>query len=175
DEFSGTGKSDIMSKLSTRMGVNMVAPPLAAGELNRSLVGESERVILDICVRCHRTPYLMCCVSIDEIDSLAPKRTDDSSDVNVSKLSVLLSVIDGIKDVPNLMIFCATNRLHMMDEAFLRRMNGKYFVGRPSSRARKNMLSQMKSWHVSPQLLEHLTMATTNFSGAAIRLASSMK
>ncbi|CAF1527552.1 unnamed protein product, partial [Adineta ricciae] len=106
---------------------------------------------------------------------LAPKRTDDSSDVNVSKLSVLLSVIDGIKDVPNLMIFCATNRLHMMDEAFLRRMNGKYFVGRPSSRARKNMLSQMKSWHVSPQLLEHLTMATTNFSGAAIILASSMK
>jgi len=170
--FSGTGKSDVMSKLSIRMGVNMVAPPIAAGELNRPLVGESERIILDICMRCHRTPYLMCCLSIDEIDSLAPKRTDDSSDGNVAKLCVLLSVIDGIKDVSNLMIFCATNRLHMMDEAFLRRMSGKFFVGRPSSHARKSILSGMKSWHISPDLLESLTMATTNFSGAALRLVT---
>ncbi|CAF1244888.1 unnamed protein product [Rotaria sordida] len=165
----GTGKSDIMSKLSVRMGVSMVAPPIAAGELNRPLVGESERIISDICMRCHRTPYLMCCVSIDEIDSLAPKRKDNSSDGNIAKLSVLLSVIDGIKDVPNLMIFCATNRLHMMDEAFLRRMSGKFFVGRPSSHARKSILSGMKSWHIPPHLLESLTMATTNFSGAALR------
>ncbi|CAF5043093.1 unnamed protein product, partial [Rotaria sp. Silwood1] len=166
---SGTGKSDIMSKLSTRMGICMVAPPLAAGELNRSLVGESERVIVDICMRCHRIPYLMCCVSIDEIDSLAPKRKDDTGDGNLAKLSVLLSVIDGIKDVPNLMIFCATNRLHMMDEAFLRRMSGKFFVGRPSSHARKNILSGIKPWHMSPNLLDSLTMATTNFRGAALR------
>ncbi|CAF2859194.1 unnamed protein product [Rotaria sp. Silwood2] len=170
----GTGKSDIMSKLSLRMGVSMVAPPIAAGELNRPLVGESERIISDICMRCHRTPYLMCCVSIDEIDSLAPKRKDNSSDGNIAKLSVLLSVIDGIKDVPNLMIFCATNRLHMMDEAFLRRMSGKFFVGRPSSHARKSILSGMKSWHISPNLLESLTMATTNFSGAALRLVKSI-
>ncbi|CAF1453419.1 unnamed protein product [Rotaria sp. Silwood1] len=164
-----TGKSDIMSKLSIRMGINMVAPPLAAGELNRPLVGESERIISDICMRCHRIPYLMCCVSIDEIDSLAPKRKDDTSDGNVAKLSVLLSVIDGIKDVPNLMIFCATNRLHMMDDAFLRRMSGKFFVGRPSSHARKSILSGIKSWHMPPNLLDSLTMATTNFSGAALR------
>ncbi|CAF1520049.1 unnamed protein product, partial [Didymodactylos carnosus] len=165
----GTGKSDIMSKLSIRMGINMVAPPLAAGELNRPLVGESERIISDICMRCHRIPYLMCCVSIDEIDSLAPKRKDDTSDGNVAKLSVLLSVIDGIKDVPNLMIFCATNRLHMMDDAFLRRMSGKFFVGRPSSHARKSILSGVKWWHMPPSLIDSLTMATTNFSGAALR------
>jgi SpoVK/Ycf46/Vps4 family AAA+-type ATPase len=165
----GTGKSDIMSNLSKRMGITMVAPPLAAGELNRSLVGESERIINDICMRCHRIPYLMCCISIDEIDSLAPKRTNDTSDGNVAKLSVLLSVIDGIKDVPNLMIFCATNRLNMMDEAFLRRMQGKFFVGRPSSQARKSILSSIKTWHMGPDLLENLTMATTNFSGAALR------
>ncbi|CAF5098523.1 unnamed protein product [Rotaria sp. Silwood1] len=120
-------------------------------------------------MRCHRIPYLMCCVSIDEIDSLAPKRKDDTSDGNLAKLSVLLSVIDGIKDVPNLMIFCATNRLHMMDDAFLRRMSGKFFVGRPSSHARKSILSGIKSWHMPPNLLDSLTMATTNFSGAALR------
>jgi SpoVK/Ycf46/Vps4 family AAA+-type ATPase len=158
-----------MSKLSIRMGISMVAPPLAAGELNRPLVGESERIISDICMRCHRIPYLMCCVAIDEIDSLAPKRKDDTSDGNVAKLSVLLSVIDGIKDVPNLMIFCATNRLHMMDDAFLRRMSGKFFVGRPSSHARKSILKEIKDWHMPRSLLDSLTTATTNFSGAALR------
>jgi ATP-dependent 26S proteasome regulatory subunit len=147
-----------MSKLSTRIGINIVAPPIA--------VGESERIISDICMRCHRIPYLMCCVSIDEINSLTSKRKDDSSDGNVAKLSVLLSVIDGVKDVPNLMIFCAINRLHMMDEAFLRRMQGRFFVGRPSSFARKSILSGTKYWHMSPHLLECLTMATTNFSSA---------
>ena len=147
----------------------MVAPAIAAGDLDRPLVGQSERVITDLCMRCHRIPYLMCCLSIDEIDSLAPKRTEKSKDGDASRLSVLLSVIEGIKDVRNLMFFCATNRINTMDEAFLRRMSGKYFVGRPSSHARKVILSGIRPWHLNPSMLEDLAMATTNFSGAALR------
>ena len=158
-----------MSKLSKKLGICMVAPPLAAGELNRPLVGESERVIIALASRCHRVPYAMCCLSIDEIDSLAPKRDEDSSEGKVDKISVLLSLIDGIKDVPNLMIFCATNRLHMMDEAFLRRMSGKFFVGRPSSQARMKILSQIPEWVLEPGLIGCLTHASTNFSGAACK------
>lgn len=158
-----------MSKLSSKLGIVIVGPPLAAGELNRPLVGESERVIIALASRCHRVPYAMCCLSIDEIDSLAPKRDEDSSEGKVDKISVLLSLIDGIKDVPNLMIFCATNRLHMMDEAFLRRMSGKFFVGRPSSAARIKILSQIPDWALVPNLIDSLAIATTNFSGAACK------
>src|SRR5271163_4513647 len=154
-----------MSKLSTKLGICMVGPPLAAGELNRPLVGESERVIISLASRCHRVPYAMCCISIDEIDSLAPKRDEDSSEGKVDKISVLLSLIEGIKDVPNLMILSATNRLHMMDEAFLRRMSGKFFVGRPSSNARISMLRRIPCWALEPELLDRLSIATTNFSG----------
>jgi len=159
-----------MSKLSTKLGIAMVGPPLAAGELNRPLVGESERVIIALASRCHRIPYAMCCLSIDEIDSLAPKRDEDSSEGKVDKISVLLSLIDGIKDVPNLMIFCATNRLHMMDEAFLRRMSGKFFVGRPSSQARTKILTDIPDWALEVDIIDQLVIATTNFSGAACRL-----
>ena len=158
-----------MSKLAVKLGIAMVGPPLAAGELNRPLVGESERVLIALCTRCHRIPYTMCCVSIDEIDSLAPKRDEDSSEGKVDKISVLLSLIDGIKDVPNLLILCATNRLHMMDEAFLRRMSGKFFVGRPSSQARISILKNIPDWALEPDILDHLSSATTNFSGAALR------
>ena len=40
-----------------------------------------------------------------KIDSLAPKRDEDSSEGKVATISVLLSVIEGIKDVSNLMFF----------------------------------------------------------------------
>ncbi|CAF4212925.1 unnamed protein product [Rotaria sp. Silwood2] len=164
----GTGKSHIMSQLAKKIGIAMLGPPLAAGELERPLVGQSEAVILDLCSRGNRLPYLMCCVSIDEIDSLAPRRDEDSSEGKVAKISVLLSVLEGIKDVPNLMFFSATNRLHMMDEAFLRRMSGKFFVGRPSSEARRRILNAIPRNMVDPSLREKLASATTNFSGAAL-------
>ncbi|CAF3081587.1 unnamed protein product, partial [Rotaria sp. Silwood2] len=147
----------------------MIGPPLAAGELNRPLVGESERVIISLCERCHRIPYAMCCVCIDEIDSLAPKRNEDSSEGKIDKISVLLSLIDGIRDIPNLMILCATNRLHMMDEAFLRRMSGKFFVGRPSSDARISILKGIPDWALQSEIFDRLSSATTNFTGAALR------
>ncbi|CAF4819223.1 unnamed protein product [Rotaria sp. Silwood1] len=165
----GTGKSDILSKLAKKMGIVMISPPLAAGELNRPLVGESERIIIALCSRCDQIPYAMCCVSIDEIDSLAPKRNQDSSEGKVDKISVLLSLIEGIKDIPNLMILSATNRLHMMDEAFLRRMSGKFFVGRPSSNARLSILRKIPFWALEPEVLDRLSIATTNFSGAAVK------
>ena len=165
----GTGKSVIMSKLAKKVGIAMVGPPLAAGELERPLVGQSEAIILDLCMRANRLPHLMCCVSIDEIDSLAPKRDEDSSEGKVAKISVLLSVIEGIKDVPNLMFFSATNRLHMMDEAFLRRMSGKFFVGRPSAAARVKILDEIPKVILDASIRVKLATATTNFSGAALK------
>jgi SpoVK/Ycf46/Vps4 family AAA+-type ATPase len=151
------------------LGIVTVAPPMAAGELNRPLVGQSEKVILALASRCHRIPYAMCCLLIDEIDSLAPKRNEHSSEGKVDKMSILLSIIDGIKDVPNLMIFCSTNRLDMIDDAFLRRMSGKFFIGRPSSQARTQILAQIPIWVLERDLIERLAIASTNFSGAACK------
>ncbi|CAF3746127.1 unnamed protein product [Rotaria sp. Silwood1] len=64
----------------------MLRLSLAAGELERPLVGQSEAVILDLCLRDRYLPHLMCCVCIDEIDSLAPRRDEDSSEGKVVKL-----------------------------------------------------------------------------------------
>jgi SpoVK/Ycf46/Vps4 family AAA+-type ATPase len=87
----------------------------------------------------NRLPHLICSLSIDEIDLLVPKRDNHSSDEDrVSKINVLLSVIGGIKNVLNLMLFSATNRLHMIDKPFLQRMSSKFFVGRLSVQARRN-------------------------------------
>ena len=158
-----------MRKLSGKLGIFLVSQALAAGELNRSLVGQTERLLDEICSRCTYMPYAMCGISIDEIDSLTPKRDQNASQGKVDQISILLSRIEGIKDVPNLMIFCATNRLHMMDDAFLRRMTGKFFVGRPSSNLRISMLQKIPFWALDAELLDRLSTATTNFSGAAMK------
>lgn len=158
-----------MKKLAQKLGIILVSKPLAAGELNRPLVGQSEEILVALGARCSHVPYAMCALAIDEIDSLAPKRSGNSSEGKIDKISVLLSLIEGVKDVSNLMIFSATNRLHMMDEAFLRRMSGKFFVGRPSSKSRTSMLEKIPFWALDPKLLHQLSIVTTNFSGAAVK------
>lgn len=158
-----------MKTLAKKLGIPLVSKPLAAGELNRPLVGQSEQILMDLGARCSHIPYTMCALVIDEIDSLTPQRNDNSNQGKVDKISVLLSLIEGVKDVPNLMIFSATNRLHMMDDAFLRRMSGKFFVGRPSSNSRISLLEKIPFWALEPELLDLLSIATTNFSGAAVK------
>ena len=108
----------------------------------------------------YHIPYAIRCVSINEIDS---------SEGKVDKISVLRCLIGGIKDVPNLMIFSATNRLHMMNEAFLRRMSGKFFVGRPSPESRIKMLRKILFWTLDPELVDRLSIAATNLSSVAVQ------
>jgi hypothetical protein len=44
----------------------------------------------------------------------------------------MLSVIEGNKNVPNLVYMTSTNYIKKIDEAIGRRLNGKFQVGRPS-------------------------------------------
>ncbi|CAF1264564.1 unnamed protein product [Rotaria sordida] len=84
-----------MSKLSKKIGIAMLGPPLAAGKLECPLVGKSEAIILDLCMRGNRLSHLMCCVSIDEIASLAWRRDEDSSDL----LTLFISISKGVAAV----------------------------------------------------------------------------
>lgn len=49
---------------------------------------------------------------------------------------MLLSVIGGNKDVPNLVYMTSTNYLKKIDEAIRRRLSGQFQVGRPNPEAR---------------------------------------
>ena len=148
----------------------MITQPLSAGELNRPYVGETEKLLVDIMSRAHTIPYLICAMTIDEIDGLVPKRDNNAQQSKVDGISVLLSHIEGVKNIPNLIVFGATNRRNMMDEAFLRRMQAKVFVGRPSPATRKHMLNPLiyKSQFFTSERIDALVKITTNFSGAAV-------
>ncbi|CAF0950295.1 unnamed protein product [Rotaria sordida] len=167
----GTGKSELLKRAAVYAGITMTTVPLSAGELNRPYVGETERLLIDIMYRANTIPYLMCAMTIDEIDGLVPKRDNNAQQSKVDGISVLLSHIEGVKNIPNLIVFGATNRRNMMDDAFLRRMQAKCFVGRPSPEIRKKMLKPLLTKDLkdfTDEQLDFLVKITTNFSGAAI-------
>ncbi|CAF0828728.1 unnamed protein product [Didymodactylos carnosus] len=167
----GTGKSELLKCAAIFAGITMTTTPLAAGELNRPYVGETEKLLVDIMYRAAAIPHLICAMTIDEIDGLVPKRDNNAQQSKVDGISVLLSHIEGVKNIPNLIVFGATNRRNMMDEAFLRRMQAKCFVGRPSPQIRKKMFRPLlcKNSHTfTNKRLDFLVNITTNFSGAAV-------
>ena len=165
-----SGKSELLKRVAVYAGITMITQPLSAGELNRPLVGETEKLLVDIMSRAHEISYLICAMTIDEIDGLVPKRDNNAQQSKVDGISVLLSHIEGVKNIPNLIVFGATNRRNQMDEAFLRRMQAKVFVGRPSPTTRKNMLDPLiyKSKSFTSKRIDTLVKITTNFSGAAV-------
>lgn len=126
-------------------------------------------MIKQLVERAKLTPYMWCCVAIDEIDGLVPKRDEKQGNSKIDGLAMLLSVIGGIKDVPNLLFVASTNRLNKIDEAFRRRMSGQYQVGRPSPSARADLMRMgMVEARLTEEMLQHCVNITTNFTGAAL-------
>ncbi|CAF4217021.1 unnamed protein product, partial [Rotaria sordida] len=146
-------KSELLKRAAIFAGITMTTTSLAAGELNRPYVGETERLLVDIMYHANTIPYLMCAMAIDEIDGLVPKRDNNAQQSKVNGINVLLSHIEGVKNIRNLIVFDAANRCNMMDEAFLRRMQAKCFVDSKTFTASR---------------IDFLVKVTTNFSGATV-------
>jgi len=165
----GTGKSTLTSDLPLMLGLCPVSQALCASDVNRSLVGQTEKLLKELFNRATRVPYLQCCVAIDEIDGLAPKRDEKNSQHKTDALAVLLSCIDGIQNVKNIIILASTNRLDSIDDALKRRLSGQYFVGRPDPEARRAIIEGCKKTLLNDEDIKELVALTTNFSGAALK------
>lgn len=153
----------------------MLVDPISSTEVNRSKVGETEHLLMELFERANFMPHLLCCIAIDEIDALTPKRNEKSGQYKVDVLCLLLSLIGGIKDFPNVFVIASTNRLNKMDEAICRRLQTKFFVGRLNQQKRLDMLLKLNELAINgkqvtfPAKLETFTQQLTlNFSGAAV-------
>ena len=113
-----------------KCGFQSIIEPLSSAELSRSLVGETEKLLMAIWERAKRCPHLLCCIAIDEIDALTPKRNDKAAGHKVDALSLLLSLVGGIKDIPNVYVIGSTNFKNKIDDAFSRRIEDKFFIGK---------------------------------------------
>jgi hypothetical protein len=143
---------------------------LTAGDFEQGIVGDGSKMINQLAERAHRVPWDIFVLAIDEVEALVKSREGDKN--SASMLSVILGLITGVKDVPNLIVFCATNHIEMIDNAFLRRMNIKIFVGKPSYEGRKEWIRRNKENGVVfiDEATENAVVAmTVNFSHDAMK------
>ncbi|HEX6148369.1 proteasome ATPase [Nocardioides sp.] len=125
-------------------------------ELLNKYVGETERHIRLVFQRArekasHGTPVI---VFFDEMDSLFRTRGSGvSSDVENTIVPQLLSEIDGVEALENVLVIGATNRPDMIDPAILRpgRLDVKIKIERPDAESARDIFSK----YLTPNLPLH--------------------
>ncbi len=125
-------------------------------ELLNKYVGETERHIRLVFQRAREkasegTPVI---VFFDEMDSLFRTRGSGvSSDVENTIVPQLLSEIDGVEGLENVIVIGASNREDMIDPAILRpgRLDVKIKIERPDAEAARDIFSK----YLTPRLPLH--------------------
>ena len=116
-------------------------------ELLTKWVGESERKIRDLFKRAREvaTPESPVVIFFDEMESMFRMRgSGRSSDMESTIVPTLLSELDGVEGLNNVLVIGATNRQDLIDPAVLRpgRLDIKIRLGRPDEGATKSILGK---------------------------------
>jgi len=137
----GTGKTLLAKAVSHESEANFIL--VKGPELLSKWVGESEKAVRKIFEKARQTSPTI--VFFDEIDSIAPRRHEASSDSGVTERVVnqLLTEMDGLQELNDVVIIAATNRPDIIDTALMRpgRFDRIILVPVPERKSRKQIFS----------------------------------
>jgi transitional endoplasmic reticulum ATPase len=114
----GTGKTYLAKALASESGVNFIS--VKGPQILSRYIGESEKGVRELFKMAKQTSP--CILFLDEIDSLTPRRSSDSSGSGVIErvIGQFLTEMDGIEDLKGVIVLAATNRIDLIDPALLR-------------------------------------------------------
>jgi len=113
----GTGKTLLAKAVANESEANFIS--VKGPELLSKWVGESERAVREVFKKARQAAPTI--IFFDEIDSLAPRRgTGGDSNVTERVVNQLLTEIDGLERMHDIVVIAATNRPDMLDTALLR-------------------------------------------------------
>jgi len=113
----GWGKTLLAKAAASETGVNFIS--VKGPELLSKYIGESEKGVREVFKKAKQASP--CIIFFDEIDSLVPKRGAASESHVIERVvSQFLSELDGIEELKGVIVLGATNRIDMIDPAFLR-------------------------------------------------------
>jgi len=113
----GTGKTLLAKAIANESGLNFIS--IKGAELLSKYVGESEGAVREVFKKAKQVAP--CIVFFDEIDALAPCRSEsDSTRVPERVVSQLLTEMDGVEELTGVTVIAATNRVDIVDPALLR-------------------------------------------------------
>ena len=104
-------------------------------------MGESERAVREVFKKARQVAPSI--IFFDEIDALAPARgTGSDSHVIDNVLNQILTEMDGLEELKDVVVMGATNRPDIVDPALLRagRFDRLVYIGEPAFEDRKKII-----------------------------------
>eukprot|EP00440_Ansanella_granifera_P042459 gb/GFBE01046029.1/.p1 GENE.gb/GFBE01046029.1/~~gb/GFBE01046029.1/.p1 ORF type:complete len:735 (+),score=200.45 gb/GFBE01046029.1/:1-2205(+) len=179
----GTGKTLIARKLANFL--KSAEPKIVNGpEILNKYVGQAEENIRNLFADAEKEEKAMGensqlhVIIFDEIDSICKQRGSnrDGTGVHDSIVNQLLSKIDGVESLNNILLIGMTNRKDLIDEALLRpgRLEVHVEISLPDENGRQEILNihtknMREKGYLDPDVsIPDLASKTKNFSGAEL-------
>ena len=166
----GCGKTLLGKAVATESAANFIT--IKGPEIFSKWVGESEKAIREVFRKARMAAPAV--IFFDEIDSLVPRRGLGFSDSGVSErvISQLLTEMDGLVTLEDVVVVAATNRPDMVDPAVLRpgRFDRLIYVPEPDEKSKLQIFKiYTKNMPLKKDVeLSLLVAAAKYFSGADI-------
>ena len=170
----GTGKTLMAKATAHESEANFIS--IKGPELLSKWVGESEKGVREVFRKARQAAP--CIVFFDEIDAIAPTRgLGSDSHVTERVISQLLTEMDGLEVLSNVIIIAATNRPDIIDAALLRpgRFDRLLYVPPPEKEARMQILKihTSKKPLADDVNIDSLANQTEGYTGADIAALAS--
>jgi transitional endoplasmic reticulum ATPase len=162
----GTGKTLLARAVAAESRVHFIH--LNGPEIMRKFYGESEAKLREVFEEAAR--HAPAILFIDEIDAVAPKRTDVAGEVEKRVVAQLLSLMDGFVARGQVIVIGATNIPEVLDPALRRpgRFDREIEIGVPNTQARLQILRiHTRAMPLAPDVdLYEIAEHTHGFVGA---------
>jgi transitional endoplasmic reticulum ATPase len=167
----GTGKTLLAKAIATESNANFIS--VKGPELISKWVGESEKHVRDLFKKAKQVSP--CIIFFDEFDSISKARGYGfGSDASEKVVNQLLTELDGVEDLENVMIVAATNRKDLIDPALLRpgRIDAIVELEIPNEETRRKIFEvHTKNMPLSKEIqIENYVRKTKEWTGADIEL-----
>jgi len=166
----GAGKTLLARAVATESEANFIS--IKGPELLSKWVGESERGVRETFRKAKMAAPAI--IFFDEVDALVPRRGSGFGDAHTTErvISQLLTELDGLEKLENVVVLAATNRPDLIDTALLRpgRFDRLVFVPAPDEKARLEIFKiHTRSMPLAKDVnLKQLAKETEGYTGADI-------
>jgi transitional endoplasmic reticulum ATPase len=167
----GTGKTLIAKAAANESEANFIS--IKGPELLSKWVGESEKGVREVFRKARQAAP--CIIFFDEIDAIAPRRGGElggDSHVTERLISQLLTELDGLEILTNVIVIAATNRPDIIDPALLRpgRFDRLLYVPPPDMNSRLQIIKiHTKKKPLAENIsMDQLARETEGYTGADI-------
>jgi transitional endoplasmic reticulum ATPase len=166
----GCGKTLLARAVATESEANFIS--IKGPEVFSKWVGESEKAIREVFRKARMAAPAV--IFFDEFDSLVPRRGMGFGDSGVSErvISQLLTELDGVITLEDVVIIAATNKPDIVDPAVLRpgRFDRLIYVPEPDEKARLEIFKlYTKEMPITKDVdVAEMAKSTKNYSGADI-------